>query len=152
KYPFAIVLDGMGGQAAGEVASRTGGEAVGRALRRGLKAGDEARGLIEKALRAGNETVLALGWLDRDMRNCGTTVVLALLHRGVAYVSWLGDSPAYRISGGRIEKLTWEHNLRNALVKHGVISAEEARHHHIHNVLLRHLGSREAEGQLDIPS
>jgi protein phosphatase len=152
KYPLALVLDGMGGQAAGEIASRTGGEAIRRAVRRGLRAGHEPRALIENALRVGNKAVLELGRFDRDMRNCGTTVVLALLHRGTAYVSWLGDSPAYRVSGGRIEKLTWEHNLRNALVRHGTISEEEARQHHIHNVLWRYLGSPDLADPVEVPS
>ena len=152
KYPFALVLDGMGGQVAGEIASQEGAKAVASALRRGLKAGEKPRELIEKAIRAGHDTVLALGQIDRDLRNCGTTLVLALMSGGVAHVSWLGDSPAYRVSGGHIEKLTWEHDMRNALVRAGVISAAEAREHRIRNVLWRYLGSSEAQEKLEIPS
>ncbi len=152
EYPFALVLDGMGGQVAGEVASRTGADTLTHALRRGLSAGAEPRGLIESALRAANETVIALGQSNPDMRNCGTTAVLALFHQHSASISWAGDSPAYRISGDRIEKLTWDHDLRSVLVRQGVISEAEAREHRIRNVLWLYLGNRETDGHLEVRS
>src|SRR5262245_54381842 len=85
-YPFALVLDGMGGLAAGELASQHGAEAVRDALRSGLEARMEPRPLIENALRAGHGAVLDVSRSDRRYRGCGTTIVLALLHRGVAHV------------------------------------------------------------------
>jgi protein phosphatase len=149
--PFALVLDGMGGQAAGEVASRRGADAVRAALHQGFTRAEEPRALIQRALRAGNAAVLEIGTLDPALQYCGTTIVLALLHGGTAYVSWLGDSRAYRISGERIEQLTWDHNLTSALVHHGVISAEEARHHRTNHALWRYFGTKDAEGALEIP-
>src|SRR5207248_1731557 len=110
EFPFALVLDGMGGLAAGELASRNGTDAVAEAIRDGLAADDEPRILIERAFQAGHEAVLDLVRKDRALKHAGTTVVLALLHRDRVYVSWLGDSPAYLISGGRVRKLTWDHN------------------------------------------
>lgn len=143
EFPFALVLDGMGGMVAGETASRTAAATVRRELRRGLRAGAEPRELIAGALRAANERLLELGRRDSDMRNMGTTIVLALLHGGRVYVSWLGDSPAFLVSGDRIEKLTWEHDTRNALIRAGAMTAAEAREHRIRNVLWRYLGSPE---------
>jgi protein phosphatase len=151
-YPFAMVLDGMGGQAAGEFASQAGAEAVRDVLRHGIDNGEEPRPLIERALRAGHEAVLEVGQSKRKYRGCGTTIVLTLLHRGVAHVSWLGDSPAYRISKGRVEKLTWEHDLRNALIRRGAIPASEAKDYRVTNVLWQYLGSDEPKQPVEIPS
>jgi protein phosphatase len=152
KYQFALVLDGMGGLAAGELASRNGAEAVAGALREGLCAGEEPPGLIERALRAGHEAVRDLVRVDRSLRYSGTTVVLALLHRARAYVSWLGDSPAYLVSGGRIRKLTWEHDFRTALIRNGVLSPEEVGGPSIRNALYRYLGSDETSAPVDVSS
>jgi serine/threonine protein phosphatase PrpC len=152
EYPFALVLDGMGGLAAGELASRNGADAVAEALREGLAAGDEPPALIEKALQAGHDAVLDLGRKNRAFRHAGTTAVLTLLHRDRVYVSWLGDSPAYLISGGRIQKLTWDHNLTSVLVRHRIIREEDVGSHRIKNVLCRYLGSQDTKEPLEIPS
>jgi protein phosphatase len=152
KYPFALVLDGMGGLAAGEVASRNGETALAHALRKGLRAGAEPPGLIEEALRTGNEAVRTLGQIDRNLRNCGTTVVLALWHCDRVYVSWLGDSPAFLVSGGHVKKLTWEHDLRTALVRHGIIGAADAHDYRLDNVLWRYLGAEESKEPIEVPS
>jgi PPM family protein phosphatase len=152
KCPFALVLDGMGGQAAGEIASSKGAEAVAHALRRGLKAGDEPRGLIEKALRAGHETVVDLD-REPEFRGCGTTAVLALLHGGTVYVSWLGDSPAILVSGGRVQQLTWDHDFRTYMIRKTGMSEAEAHGYYWRNVLVCYLGQwPEGEIQLEIPS
>src|SRR5262249_7311717 len=71
---------------------------------------------------------------------------------GIAHISWLGDSPAFRVSRGRIEKLTWDHDFRAALLRHGVISAEEANTCHINNMLWQYLGSEDSKQPVEIPS
>ena len=153
KYPFALVLDGMGGQAAGEIASEKGAEAVARALRHGLSAGAEPRGLIEQALRAGHEAVLDIGRSGPEFRGCGTTVVLALLHGGAVYVSWLGDSPAILVSGDRVRQLTWDHDFRTVMIRTLGMSEEEARGYLWRNVLVCFLGQwPEGDIQLEILS
>ena len=149
-YPFALVLDGMGGQAAGEVASLKGAAAVRAALGRGVESGAPPHRIIEDALREGNEAVLELGRSGAEFRGCGTTVVLALWHGGDVHVSWLGDSAAFLVSGGRASKLTWEHNLTRMLLRHGVITAEEAREHRTDNILLRFLGSEESREAVEV--
>src|SRR5881409_3152139 len=76
-----IVADGMGGQAAGEIASKRAIEVVPRELRKNLASAaddDQCAGVIKKAVVQANEEIIAMGSLDRDLKNMGTTIVMAL--------------------------------------------------------------------------
>jgi serine/threonine protein phosphatase PrpC len=142
-----IVADGMGGQAAGEIASKRAIEVVPRELRKGLSqagTGDRMKDLIRRAIVQANEEIMQMGALDRDLRNMGTTIVLAVWRKaGELYVTGVGDSRAYLIREGKIEQLTVDHSLAQALVENKTISAEEAKEHRFRNVLWKYLGSKE---------
>lgn len=142
-----IVADGMGGQAAGEIASKRAIEVVPRELRKNLTPTadqTEAQGVIRKAVVQANEEIITMGSLDRDLKNMGTTIVMALWRKGQEmYVSNLGDSRAYMIRGGAIEQLTVDHSLAQALVENKTISPAEAKEHRFRNVLWKYLGSKE---------
>ena len=76
-----IVADGMGGQAAGEIASKEAIDIIPRELRKNLAAGakpDDVKAAIKKSIVQANEEIMAMGALDRDLKNMGTTVVMAL--------------------------------------------------------------------------
>jgi protein phosphatase len=83
--------------------------------------------------------------LDRELKNMGTTIVLALWRKGspVLYVTGMGDSRVYLVRGGQIEQLTVDHSIAQALVEAKTISAAEARVHRYRNVLWKYLGSAE---------
>jgi serine/threonine protein phosphatase PrpC len=142
-----IVADGMGGQAAGEIASKRAIEVVPRELRKNLVASaDEAatKVVVQKAVVQANEEIITMGSLDRDMKNMGTTIVMAVWRKGrELYLANLGDSRAYMIRGNRIEQLTVDHSLAWALVENKTISPEEAKEHRFKNVLWKYLGSKE---------
>src|SRR5438105_12347118 len=142
-----LVADGMGGQAYGEVASKRATEVVPRELRKNLAAGttsEQTRDVIRSAVLQANEEILTIAALDRDLKNMGPTVVLALWRRGEEmFVSKLSDSRAYLIRDGQIEQLTVDHSLAQALVENKTISAAEAREHRFRNVLWKYLGSKE---------
>jgi PPM family protein phosphatase len=142
-----IVADGMGGQAAGEIASNRAIEVLPRELRRGLMQAtnaEQSKAVIRRAVVQANEEIMAMGALDRDLRNMGTTVVMALWRKGPEmFVSSVGDSRAYRIRGDQIEQLTVDHSLAQALVENKTISQAEAREHRFRNVLWKYLGSKE---------
>jgi PPM family protein phosphatase len=144
---IAIVADGMGGQAAGEVASKRAIEVVPRELRKNLTPAadaDQARQIIRKAVVQANEEIITMGSLDRDWKNMGTTIVMALWRKGPElYISNLGDSRAYLARGGQIEQLTIDHSLAWALVENKTISPAEAKEHRFKNVLWKYLGSKE---------
>lgn len=143
----AIVADGMGGQAAGEIASKRAIEVIPRELRKNLKAAathEEAQQVIRRAIVQANEEIIAMGALDRDLRNMGTTVVMAVWRKGTdMYVAGVGDSRAYLARGSQIKQLTVDHSLAQALVEAKTISPEEAREHRFRNVLWKYLGTKE---------
>jgi PPM family protein phosphatase len=142
-----IVADGMGGQAAGEIASRRAIEVIPRELRKHLTAAtppEQARTLIRKAVVQANDEIIAMGQLDRDLRNMGTTVVLAVWRKGAeVYIAGVGDSRAYLVRDDEIKQLTIDHSLAQALVENKTISAAEAREHRFRNVLWKYLGTKE---------
>jgi PPM family protein phosphatase len=147
EMTVCIVADGMGGQAAGEIASRRAIEVIPRELRKALSTGtggDAVKTTVRRAIVQANEEIMAMGALDRDLKNMGTTVVLALWRKGSEmYIAGVGDSRAYLIRGRKITQLTTDHSLAEALVQAGTISRADAREHKFKNVLWKYLGTRE---------
>ena len=143
----SVVADGMGGQAAGEIASKRAIEIIPRELRKNLTAGldaDAVKAVIRRAIVQANEEIMAMGALDKDMKNMGTTVVMAVWRKGAEmYVAGVGDSRAYLLRGGKISQLTVDHSLAQALVEAKTISPAEAKEHRFKNVLWKYLGSKE---------
>jgi protein phosphatase len=80
----------------------------------------------------------------------GTTAVMALVNSPRLYLASIGDSRAYLVRGGRIEQLTVDHTMAQALVDAGTISRTEALRHQWRNVLTKHLGSEEADNAPDV--
>jgi protein phosphatase len=143
-----LVADGMGGQAAGEVASKRAIEIVPRELKKyitGVVSTDETRNIVRRAIVQANEEIMAMAALDRELKNMGTTIVLSLWRKGsaVLYVAGMGDSRVYHIRGRKIEQLTVDHSIAQALVEAKTISPAEARVHRYKNVLWKYLGSSE---------
>ncbi|MBO0699081.1 MAG: serine/threonine-protein phosphatase [Zavarzinella sp.] len=144
---IAVVADGMGGQAAGEIASKRAIDIIPRELRKSLTAGvnnDATKVMIRRAIVQANEEIMAMGQLDKEMKNMGTTVVSAVWRKGPElFIAGVGDSRAYLIRGGKIQQLTVDHSLAQALVEAKTISAAEAKEHKFRNVLWKYLGSKE---------
>jgi len=87
---------------------------------------------------------MAMGALDKDMKNMGTTVVMAIWRKGPElFIAGVGDSRAYLVRKGKIQQLTTDHSLAQALVEARTISPAEAKDHRFRNVLWKYLGSKE---------
>jgi protein phosphatase len=136
----------MGGQAAGEIASKRAIEVIPRELKKSPLATappDEVKQIIRQAVVKANEEIITMGQLDRDLKNMGTTVVMAIWRKGTElFIAGVGDSRAYLIRDD-IKQLTVDHSLAQALVENKTISAAEAREHRFRNVLWKYLGTRE---------
>jgi protein phosphatase len=78
---------------------------------------------------------------DEKLNGMGTTCTALVLQQGVAFSAHVGDSRIYMRRGGQIYLMSEDHSAVMEMVKHGIISMEEARHHADKNVILRALGT-----------
>ena len=145
---ICLVADGMGGQAAGEVASKRAIEIVPRELKKYLStavSNDDSKTIIRRSIVQANEEIMAMAKLDHELKNMGTTIVAAVWRKGssIIYVTGMGDSRAYLVRNKKIEQLTTDHSIAQALVEAKTISAAEAKTHRYRNVLWKFLGSPE---------
>lgn len=151
-----IVADGMGGQLAGEKASEMAVEIIPGELRRRLGGEDDEKAIrrsIRDAMVEANKEILAQSHLVTEFASMGTTVVLAFFRANRAYITGIGDSRAYRLREGRLERLTKDHSLADALGAAGTIKPEEVESHRFRHVLYLYLGSKDAsEGPEEIRS
>nr|WP_199177465.1 PP2C family serine/threonine-protein phosphatase [Geothermobacter hydrogeniphilus] len=132
------VADGMGGHAAGEVASAIAVEVVAAQVEAGRD--------IATAIQAAHEAILQAGQEGRGESGMGCTVV-ALLSRGLDYqVAWVGDSRAYLWDGGTLIQLTRDHSYVQQLIDSGILTEDEAREHPQRSVISQALGIGAVDG------
>ncbi len=137
-----IVADGMGGHAAGEVASKFAVDVLSHELARIDVDADEKEieYRVHAALDRAHCLILEAAPLGSGARPPGTTVVFGLLLNHRLYITGVGDSRAYLVRGGSIERLTIDDTWPDTLFHLGQISADEAKQHHMRNMLLSALG------------
>jgi protein phosphatase len=152
-----LVADGMGGHAAGEVASALSVEAVEgyvlELLRRfsHLRANDEdgvVRDLRE-AVREADEKLLEEAAGRPELAGMGATLVVGFASGDKLFVLHAGDCRAYLLRGGSLERLTDDHTLVAELVRRGEVSPEEARSHPRRHVVTSALGGGHAGARVD---
>lgn len=140
---WAVVCDGMGGAASGDVASTTAvriiSERIHASYRDGMQA-NSIRSLLFSAIEAANAVVYEMSCSNPAFEGMGTTVVAAVVRDGAAYIAHAGDSRAYRITGEHIVQLTRDHSMVQAMVDRGQITASEAKDHPRKNIITRALG------------
>lgn len=136
-----LVADGMGGHDAGEVASMLAVETAAAEIRKSGGMSKNASKALEQAVQRANSEVLRQGASKGS--NMGTTLTLALVTGGQAYVANVGDSRTYWIENGSIRRITMDHSLVEKLVSLGKMTPEEARKHPRSNVLYRNIGSED---------
>lgn len=144
-----IVADGMGGQLAGEQASKMAVEIIPQEIGRRLSSRSESEEVdvvaaVRDSMAEANKHILALSHIETEYTNMGTTVVLCLFRSDRAYIAGIGDSRAYRLRGNEFKQLTKDHSLADALLDAGTISAAEVENHRFKHVLYLYLGSKDA--------
>jgi len=153
---FFLVADGMGGQSAGEKASEMAIDLISEKLLQWFNSQKPDKKspahAIEEAITHANSEIMALGGLDSRYHNMGTTVTFIVNVAGQFFVGGVGDSRTYRLRDGKLEQLTKDHSLTQALVDAGTISAEEALTHRYKNVLHKYLGTKEGSGGSELKS
>jgi PPM family protein phosphatase len=141
EHGVYVVCDGMGGAAAGEVASSIAVDEVLRHL-----TSREARvplpELAERAVCAANNAIFARAQRNRRLTGMGTTLVVLVVEERRVWVLNVGDSRCYRLRKGRLEQLTLDHSLVEEQVRLGRMSESEALRSPLRNVITRALGTQ----------
>ncbi len=149
-----IVADGMGGQLAGEQASQMAIEIIPERVHARLASGQIHGAEIAEAIRMAvldtNQQILDLAARRSEFLSMGTTVVVAFAREGSVFIAGIGDSRAYHIRSNKIQQLTTDHSLAQALVDLGTIAPKDAREHRFRNILHKYLGSKEVGTGPDI--
>jgi len=130
--------DGMGGHAAGEVASSTVISSVRTTLQAGGEAPAEQR--LEAAVRRANADVIEAAQI-KGRHGMGATLTAVLVDHTTAYVAEVGDSRAYLLRAGQLKQLTRDQSLVQMLVDQGLMKPEEAENSPRKNILLQAMGS-----------
>jgi protein phosphatase len=140
KHGFlAVVCDGMGGHAAGRAASQTALTTLVESVSAAPAALVPAEAL-KQGMEAAGRAVFAIGGEAPANLRPGSTAVALLVHDGVAEVAHVGDSRAYLLRTGSIQRLTRDHSMVQQMVEAGMIDAQRAAEHPDANKLTRALG------------
>ncbi len=139
------VCDGMGGAAAGEVASQLAVDILYESLvdgldERAVKRDDLARRLV-RAVETAGLRIFHEAKADRSRRGMGTTVTAAALVDDVLFIAQVGDSRGYILRGEKLVQVTRDQSLVNQLIEAGQLTEEEAETFEHNNIILQALGT-----------
>ncbi|MCL1809310.1 MAG: Stp1/IreP family PP2C-type Ser/Thr phosphatase [Clostridiales bacterium] len=139
-----IIADGVGGNNAGEIASRTAiSKIVEYARNNALKGSfseSEIKAYFFDCIEKVNMSIYNLSRIQPSNTGMATTVTIAYLAGSSAHIVNVGDSRAYHFREGSLIQITEDHSYVNSLVKRGAITKEEARFHEKKNVITRAIG------------
>ncbi|MDP5226931.1 MULTISPECIES: PP2C family serine/threonine-protein phosphatase [Arthrobacter] len=145
---LAVVADGMGGHAGGNVASAS---TVLDLIHLDHDDYDgDAGTVLADEIQTANSILSQLVHVDPLLAGMGTTVTALLLSEGELHFAHIGDSRAYRLRDGKFEQLSVDHTFVQRLVDEGRLRPEEAETHPHKNVLMRVLGDVDASPELDL--
>jgi len=150
KLDFCLAADGMGGAAAGELASRIFAETTLEIFSRNTDRSEkEILYRVQRAFSSANEKILEHVIQNPSHQGMGCTAELLAFYDERFIVGHMGDSRTYRFRRGQLEQLTEDHTLVQQQVDEGLISSENVRHHPLRNVILRAVGLKK-ELALDV--
>ncbi|MEX0973475.1 MAG: Stp1/IreP family PP2C-type Ser/Thr phosphatase [Solirubrobacterales bacterium] len=146
RAPIFVVADGMGGAQAGEVASKTAADAFDRDLPEG-----PPEHFLRETIEAANRRIHELARADPSKAGMGTTITAAIVAAQSEEVSigHVGDSRAYRLRRGKLERLTRDHSLVEEMRRKGQITDAQAEDHPQRSIITRALGP-EPEVEVDL--
>jgi len=145
KGSLFLVADGMGGAAAGEIASAMAVEAILGEMRTTWVAGDTNDPetfvrAIKRATKAANEKIHSYATAHPEYRGMGTTATIAGLLGDTLYLAQVGDSRAYIVRNGVAKQITKDQSLMQKLIEAGELTEEEAKLSERRNIILQALG------------
>lgn len=140
---WAVVCDGMGGAAGGNIASTLAVEVIRERINASYR--DEMKdssiiNMLDSAIAAANVEVYDFACSKQELQGMGTTGVCAVLRDGQAFIAHAGDSRAYIFGDGEPRQVTEDHSVVQDLLNNGRITADEAKNHPNRNIITRALG------------
>ena len=145
-----IVADGMGGHAAGEVASEMAVQIVSQGVSGlGSATESEAPKRLESSLKAANRAIYDRMLAEADKQGMGTTASVLLVSEYGFLIGQIGDSRIYLLRDGALVQLTKDHSYVQEQVDAGLLTPEQARYHPYSNVITRCVGASD-EVEVDI--
>lgn len=139
-----IVADGMGGHAAGEVASEMAVGIIARHVEGIRQLSDSAASeRMGEAIRSANAAIFDRTLAEQDKRGMGTTVTVMVLFARKYLIGQVGDSRAYLLRDGTLTQITKDHSYVQEQVDAGLLTPEQARTHPYSNVITRCVGANE---------
>ena len=147
RNPVFVVADGMGGAQAGEVASKAAAESFDREL----PAHSPPERILEETIKAANRTIHAQAQSDPALAGMGTTTTAAIVdpEAETVAIGHVGDSRAYRLRDGKLERLTRDHSLVEEMRRKGQLTEAQAEDHPQRSIITRALGP-EPEVEVDL--
>jgi PPM family protein phosphatase len=146
RAPLFVIADGMGGAQAGEVASKTSVESFDRPLPEG-----PPERTLKETIEGANREIHRRARADSNLAGMGTTTTAAILDEEAEEVAigHVGDSRAYRLRQGKLERLTRDHSLVEEMRRKGQLTEAQAEDHPQRSIITRALGP-EPEVEVDL--
>ena len=135
---LALVADGMGGHAAGEIASALAADVIRRLY---YDLDGPVPNVLSAAFAAANKAILEYGMDHPECKGMGTTCTVLAFRDRKAWLAHIGDSRAYLLRKGKLMQLSEDQTLVAKLVSEGTLTQEQADHSPMHNVILQALGT-----------
>lgn len=141
-----LVCDGMGGEAAGQLASSAVADRVREVYPRALQAYQSPHRALTEALEAANRRLSFMQETKPELRKMGSTAIAVAFFQNQLWAAYVGDSRLYSYAGGQLEQLSTDHTKFQRMIEAGVFTAADDRPDHpAHSVLLNVLGRSEME-------
>ena len=141
EHGVYMVCDGMGGAAAGEIASSLAVDEVMRLFTH-RAADTPIEALIDQAIEAANEAIYSRSQVNPKLSGMGTTMVALVVEERRIRVVNIGDSRCYRLRTGHLEQVSQDHSLVDEQVRLGRMTPAEALRSPLRNVITRALGTQ----------
>jgi protein phosphatase len=143
EVAWAVVCDGMGGAAGGNIASALAVKVISDKINTSYN--DKMRessikNMLDSAISAANIEVFDMADSRPELMGMGTTVVCAIVRDNTAYIAYAGDSRAYIANKNGVKQITTDHSVVQDLVNQGKLTAEEAENHPNKNLITRAVG------------
>jgi PPM family protein phosphatase len=145
-----VVCDGMGGHAAGEIASRTtattvmeqvkAAHALLESVDRGEGSHEQVAQLMRSAVEKASHDLYAMGVKDRAKKGMGTTCTAVVIIGGKGVLAHVGDSRCYLVRQGKLYQLSEDHTFLQEAIRHGMMTKEQAKESSHSNIVTRAVG------------